>query len=94
VDVPDDYRGNENHVNSIKAHGMGKLRFSLEYRGAGSSSLPRSLISEEEEFDVSLLHDWNEDSLFLVKSGTNKSSSADLTVCANVQAIPLARTYS
>jgi len=48
----------------------------------------------EEEFDVSLLHDWNEDSLFLVKSGTNKVLVLTSTVFANVAGYSLARTYS
>ena len=82
--VPDDTR-NENHVNSIKAHRMNVLRFRLKNaERAGRKFASQVFDLAEEQFDVSLLHDWNEDAFFLVKSRSDKGSSVNLTVFANV----------
>ncbi len=82
--VPDDTR-NENHVNRVKAHGMNILGFRLKNaERAGSQFASQVFDLAEEQFDVSLLHDWNEDAFFLVKSRSDQGSSVDLAVFANV----------
>ena len=82
--VPDD-AWNKDHVHSIKADRMNVLRFRLKNaERAGSQFASQVFDLAEEQFDVSLLHDWNEDAFFLVKSRSDQGSSVDLAVFVNV----------
>src|SRR6267378_2158406 len=82
--VPDD-AWHKNNVNGIKAHRMNILRLRLKNAERARSKFASQVLDlAEEKFDVSLLHDRNKDSFFLVKSRANERSSVDLTVFANV----------
>jgi len=82
--VPDDAR-DENYVNGVKARGMNILWLRLQNaESAGREFASEVLDFREEELDVSLLHNWNEDTFLLVESSSDEDSGVYLTVFVDV----------